>query len=497
MEFPLIRETKKRILRLLILASVLLLSVLSVSFLGRALYHQPVLATIVNLVVVNIQVHDKKTGRPITDLRADDFEIVDGGESVRLLNFRREALGPIALWVVADCLRQKGPRNRGESPDENRTIFDAALKELGVQDSVGVAHWCGNRDEAEIDLTPTIDREKAAAALEAVLRGNTGEQAGRTDPQSMERTFQLLHANSPVYEEGHLPVIVFLRPDDVYVARDDAERLAENILSHTTAMAYDVGRRQAEQPQVSTDAKVSLMPYVSEATGGESFSTKTAAGEALQRIVAGLHARYLLAWYPPVNPNWHEIKVRLTKAAAERYGEVVLTYRSGYSTKGHPGRYSITEKTEVSKAERDSITPEATATSSQPMIPFDADGCTFKNSSQHAEFTLRVSDEPLSWSALPEGNDRSEITVEVAFLSEGGQIFGREVHGFSIVRNKYDGWTRPNQPTVISIVSTIPTDTDHIRFRIRDRATGRMGIFNLPMQKVLDAPKRGMYGVIV
>ena len=495
MEFSPGREPTKRILRLLMPVSVIFLPILAIYFLGRAIHPQPVLATIVNLVVVNVQVHDEKTGKPITDLRAEDFEITDSGEPVRVAYFRSEPKDPIALWVVNDCLRPSELRNRRAPTAENGANFAVALKDLGAQDTVGVAHWCGNHDEVEIDLAPTLDREGASAAVLAGLHGMAGCQPGRTNMQFVEKAFQLLQANLPVLEQGPLPVFVFLRPNQVYVARDDVEGLAEEILSHTTALAYDVGERQAGQRQISSDAKISLMPYLSEATGGESFSKTTSAGEALQRIVAGLQARYLLAWFPPANQNWHEIKVRLTKAAAARYGDVVLTYRSGYSTKRHPSRYTVAEKTELSKAESDSIAPEGIATSSQPLIPFDADGRTFKNSSQHAEFTLRVSDEPLSWSAMPEGNDRSEITVEVAFLSEGGKIFGREVHEFSIVRNKHDGWTRLN-PIVISIVSDIPTDTHRIRFQIRDRATGRMGIFELPMQRVLDAPKRGLYGVI-
>jgi hypothetical protein len=76
MESPPGREVTKRILRLLIAAGVILLSVLTVFRLGSAFHPQPVLATIVNLVVVNVQVHDKETGRSITDLRGKDFEIV-------------------------------------------------------------------------------------------------------------------------------------------------------------------------------------------------------------------------------------------------------------------------------------------------------------------------------------------------------------------------------------------------------------------------------------
>jgi hypothetical protein len=497
MEFCTFREPTKRRLRLLMPACAIFLLVLSVSFLTTAFHPQPVLATIVNLVVVNVQVHDKKTGKPITDLRAEDFKIEDSGESVRPAYFRIEPPDPVALWVVNDCLRPSELKNRREPPAENGAIIEAALKNLGAQDTVGVAHWCGNHDEAEIDLMPTIDRQMGSAAIVAGQNGIASYQEGRMNLQFVEKAFQLLHANSPVLEQGPLPVFVFLRPDQVYVARNDAERLAEGILSHTTAMAYDVGERNPEHPHALSVVEVSLLPYLSAATGGESISTKMPVGEALQRITAGLRARYLLAWFPPVNPNWHEIKVRLTKAAAARYGEVVLTYRSGYSTKRHPSRYAVTEKTEVPKAESESAALETTATLSEPTISFDADGRTFENTSQHAEFTVRVGDEPLSWSAMPEGNDRSEITVEVAFLSEGGTVFGREVHGFSIVRNKYDGWTRINQQIAFSIVSAIPTGTDHIRFQIRDRATGRTGVFDLPMQKVLDAPKRGMYGRIV
>ena len=482
-------------MRFLMLA--IMVSVLSVSFLSRSFHPQPVLATLVNLAVANVQVHDKKTGRPITDLRAEDFEIVDSGEPVRIVYFRSEPNEPVSLWVVNDCLRASDLSNRRETPTEDRAIFDAALKELAAQDRVGVAHWCGDHDEAKIDLAPTIDREKASAALEADPHGVAGSQASRTNLEFVEKAFQRLNANSPVLEEGPLPVFVFLRPDEVYVARDDAERLAKEVLSHTTAIAYDVSDRPAGREQVTLDAKMSLMPYLSEATGGESFLRKTPAVESLQRIVAGLHARYLLAWFPPANQNWHEIKVGLTKAAAERYGEVVLRCRSGYSPKGHPTRYSVTEKLEVTEAERDSIVPEAKRTLGQLAISFNADGATFKNTAQHAEFTLRVDGGQLDWSALREGKDRSEITVGVTFHSKDNKVLESEAHGFFIVRNKNDGWMRLNQPVVIPIVSAIPAGTDHIRFQIRGSATGRMGEFDLPMQKVLDSPKRGMYGVIV
>ena len=67
------------------------------------------------------------------------------------------------------------------------------------------------------------------------------------------RTFQLLHTNGPVLDEvAPLPVIVFLRPAELSVRKSDAKALAQEILSHTRTIVYNVGNKDASEPETSS-----------------------------------------------------------------------------------------------------------------------------------------------------------------------------------------------------------------------------------------------------
>jgi|GEM_PF-4808483 len=459
----------------------------------RAIHPAQVFGNVVNLVVFNLQVNDKKTGGPITDLAAADFDVTDSGEPVRISYFRIDGLDPIAIWFIAGCSPSKDYRNR-QTDSETSASIDRVMKELRAEDSVGVAQMCGS--DAEITLTPTLNRDAAAAALDHALRFVANTRPHGTNLERLRKTLQLLHANLPVSGAAPVPAIVFLRPAEVSVTKRDAETLARDVLSHTTAVVYDVApERRDSHP--SSDAKISLLPYLSEATGGESISADIAAGESLRRVVAGLHSRYVLAWFPPTRDEWHDVTVRLAKEAAEKHGEITLACRSGYSVKPNPVRYSVTEKTEGSKADTPFSEIEAPEGADRSPIAFQANGATYQNTSEVANFTIKLDGDTLDWLVTPESPEESEVTVWLAYFSTEEKILGTEAHEFSVARNKGDDWMRLNQPLELSIVSHIPAGASFVRFRVRENVTGRTGTFDLPMKEVLEAPKHGLYGVIV
>ena len=61
---------------------------------------RPTFRAAVNRVAVAATVRDKK-GRPVTNLRPDDFELFDGGVSRAIIDFRTEQT-PVSLAILAD-----------------------------------------------------------------------------------------------------------------------------------------------------------------------------------------------------------------------------------------------------------------------------------------------------------------------------------------------------------------------------------------------------------
>lgn len=462
-------------------------------FIDRAIHPREVFGTLVNLVVLDVQVNDKKTGRPITDLAAADFDVRDNGEPVHIDYFRRDRPDPIAVWVVVGCSPSNDSRNR-RTDSEPAAPLDGVVKELRAEDSVGVAQMCGS--DAEITLTPTLDRDAASAALDRALRFSANAHSRETNFERLRKTLQLLHANSPVSDAGPVSAIVFLRPAEVSATKRDAEALARDILSHTTAVVYDAGSESSDS-HPSADAKIPLLPYLSKAAGGQLISADIAPGEYLRRVVAGLHSRYVLAWYPPTRGEWHDVAVRLAKEAEEKFGKVTLAFRAGYSAKPSPVRYSVTEKIERLKVDTPFLGIEVPEDTGRSAIAFQADGATYQNTSEVANFAVKLDGDTLDWAATSESPEHSDVTVWLAYFSEDAKTLGTEAHEFSVARNKREDWMRLNQPVELSIVSRIPSGASFVRFHVRENVTGRTGTFDLPMKKVLEAPKHGRYGLIV
>jgi hypothetical protein len=190
------------------------------------------------------------------------------------------------------------------------------------------------------------------------------------------------------------------------------------------------------------------------------------------------HARYLLAYMPPpFDLGWHNIKIKLAAGANRKYGHTQLRYRSGYLGVGNPPRFSVTEVPRGPDYSLDFLqykTSEGAPGGSQ--IPFDVEGATYEGSSRSSRLTLKLSDDSsLSWTELPDGNCCSGVTVVIAFLSAQGEVLGRTVRAFEIIRRRNDSWTRPNQRIVIDNYLQYPAGAHRIRFIIRDDATGRVG----------------------
>jgi hypothetical protein len=454
-----------------------------------------VLATRVNLAVVRVLAQDKNTGAPLDDLRAEDFEVFDNDQPARIAVFRYASssdLEPIALWLVAECPQKKGSEDNPSILNSDTDFLTSASKQLNPEDTIGVAHWCSERDEGGIKLAATSDRHAAEVALEAAFRRGPGELHKPIKDGGFQKMLSLIHSQTPPSDLGPRPVIVFLGPDAADVPRDEASRLARDVLSNTSLVIYGV-RGGILPTAVSTSAsRVPLISYLSKETGGQVLSAKKGKlGEALENVVKGLRTQYVLAFMPPAfNGEWHTVRVQLTASAIQKHPTASLRYRSGYPIRGFPPRYTVSEiQSEGQHSSDSSFSQLLEKPATDAEIAFEAEGATYEGSEAIARFTLKVGDERLSWAEQADGSYRSEITLATAFLSARGEAIRQKMQSYKIARSKNDSWTPLNERIIITSYLNYPANADHIRFVIRDDSSRRIGIQELPMRKVLGAPK--------
>jgi hypothetical protein len=453
---------------------------------------ETILGTYVNLLAVNVLVLAKNTGMPLTDLRNEDFEIFNDGHLVRasvFINGLSSNGQPLALWLVAECPQKASDNHSSSSLAGKVDSLKSALEKLNARDTVGVAHWCGDKEEAKIDLAPTQDREALVQTLRAVLQQDPVELNQSTSNRGVQKVLQLIHANTSNAQTSPFTAIVFWDWDEIAVSKDSAESMAKDVISHASFSIFEINQNRPPAVNFDSSLQVSLIEYLTRETGGQVLAAGRDMGwEPLEKIIVRTHSRYLIGVFaPPLDGKWHALKVKLAEAAILKYGEAELRYHSGYSGAGTPPRYSVSETPQEGENSLDSSLSTAIgASATKAEIRFEAEGAAYEGLSERAQFTLKVDGEPLSWTALGDGNDGSKISILTAFLSAQGEMMEGKVRRYEVVRRKNDAWTIP---IVISIHSEFPAGADRIRFVIRDDATGRIGIQDLAMRKVLDAPK--------
>jgi len=452
-----------------------------------------VLATRVNLAVVTILAQDKNTGKPLEGLSAEDFEVFDNGESARISVFRHGSepgVEPVTLWLVTECPQKD--REENVSTSFSAGFLEPALKELNSQDKIGIAHWCRRKGESGIDLAATEGHRAAEAALNAVMKGMPRKSHKSSGVDALQEILSLIHRQTSSSGLDPRPVIVFLGSHGVGLLQEEAANLAKEVISHTSLTVYAINQR-ASRVVFSSASQLSPMVPFCEETGGQVLSTKRANwGDALGQIVNGFHSRYEIAFLPPtLDRGWHTVRIKLTDTAIRKHGPAILRYRSSYFGGGTPLRYSITEVSRGPDYSLDSSLSQAVKEAGGASeIAFDVEGATYEGPSKTAKLSLTLGDDgPLSWAPMPNRNHRSEITILIVFLSPQGEVIERKIKAYEIMRRPTDSWTLLNQRVIIDSFVEYPADADRVRFVIRDDATGRSGTQDVPMRRILDAPK--------
>jgi len=288
----------------------------------------------VQLVMVDVQVTEKGTGRVLELLGPKDFEIYDEGGRQEIREFHFETTPVDIVFLIYG-------RPPGWWPGTGNDLgkgLNAAAEQLRAGDRGAVLR---SNSEGKIDLAMTDDKEKVRAAL---LRARY--------PPEYDR----------LYDAVNLATKLFSRPKDparrraIVAITDDFERgskikidplitellevdstLNEVILVPGPPPSRQVGvSGPMGKPTISSKiggsprTGASLRDAV-QATGGEAIP-----GDLLQErfpeLIQRIRFRYLLGFYaePTARREFHRIEVRLTPEAQKQCPNALIRARRGY-----------------------------------------------------------------------------------------------------------------------------------------------------------------------
>lgn len=258
----------------------------------------------VALVRVDVLASDK--GRPLTGLRADDFEILDNGV-VQQPEFVT-ATGGITVVAAIDTSRSV----TGKALDDLVGATRALVGGLKPGDSTGLITF-----SQRVSLrVPVTARDPGAALVDAAL------DALRADGGTAVRDALFAGLMLAARDVGRSLLLVFT--DGTDSASWLSQRALEDSVSRSEVVVYIVVS--------GPNPDAAFLQKIADISGGQLFRAGSSQlTEHFERILAEFRRRYVLA-YEPQNvrrdDGWHTLKVRLKSKAGS------VKARAGYFAAG-------------------------------------------------------------------------------------------------------------------------------------------------------------------
>ncbi len=258
----------------------------------------------VALVRVDVLASDK--GRPLTGLRADDFEILDNGV-VQHPEFVTAA-GGITVVAALDTSRSVD----GKALDDLVGATRALVGGLKPADSAGLITF-----SQRVSLrVPVTARDRGAVLVEGAL------DALRADGGTAVRDAVFAGLTLAARDVGRSLLLVFT--DGTDSASWLSQRALEDSVSRSEVVVYVVVG--------GTNPDAAFLQKVADISGGQLFRAESSQlTEHFGRILEEFRQRYVLAFEPQNvrrDDGWHTLKVRLKSKAGS------VKARAGYFAAG-------------------------------------------------------------------------------------------------------------------------------------------------------------------
>lgn len=271
---------------------------------GQQPTDRPQFSSGVTQVEVYATVTDRE-GRPVTDLRASDFVVLEDDVAQTITTFAGGDF-PASVALAID----RSFSMKGTPLTMARTAGRAFLGSLKPSDRVMVISISG---DVEVLAPLDADRSAAAKVLESL------------DPWSTTSLHDALIRSIDLLEDerGRRAIVVLSDGVDRYSQARAVDVL--NRARRSDVLMYPIAIARTRPP---------LFPELAALTGGRSFHLRDPKElqSTLQTIAEDLRSQYLLGYAPSRlaengTPGWRSITVRVTRP------DVVVRARSGYSAR--------------------------------------------------------------------------------------------------------------------------------------------------------------------
>lgn len=300
------------------------------------------------LVLVDVQVLQKKTGSAVTQLQRQDFEVYEDGVQQRVAFLTRDELplSVVFLFDLTDSVRPVLQQLADGALD--------ALQHLKPEDEVAVMVYAAS---AKLLQGFTQDRTLAAAAIERASRMKSDAAAFFN-----EGVFQAAHETQKETQAHSRRVIIWLTdnvpniPDETTRRQYGRSIAASDLHTGQDALkeVFETGTTVCaivERSEVSDDADMvynddpllllfrrqnppgDVYKYADESGGMVLDSVRRRASEKLAAMIDAIRARYTLGYAPSTRQpdgKFCRVEVDVTPETEEREGKLIVRAMYGY-----------------------------------------------------------------------------------------------------------------------------------------------------------------------
>jgi VWFA-related protein len=322
------------------LRALVLAAVLPTAFLCRMQCQQmgedgPTIRVNVQLVQLDVQVAQKKTGRTVGSLTKDDFQVYEDGVRQQISQLSQNQL-PLSVVLLFDLTYSVQPVLKPLAAGARE-----ALNHLKPEDEVAVMVYAAS---AQLLQDFTTDREKAVAAIEKASEMGSGDAAFFNEA-IFQASAQLGKAKNPqsrrtiIWLTDNVPNI----PSEHEHSEKDALREAfetgtviSTLLERSAISDFFIAtfsKNPMFAPSRKHNPPGNVYKYA-ESTGGDVMtSSKEDVSAKLAKLIDQIRTRYTLGYYPSVNQpkdKFCELKVQISPEAQKREGTVIVRTKKGY-----------------------------------------------------------------------------------------------------------------------------------------------------------------------
>lgn len=289
----------------------------------------------VDLVQLDAQVREKRTGRLVGSLTKDDFQLYEDGVQQQIAELSRDQL-PLSVLLLFDLTESVQPVLKPLAAGAMQ-----ALQHLKPEDEVAVMVYAAT---GQLLQDFTTDRQLIVSAIEKASEMTSGEDAF-FNQAIFEASARLAKANNPKSRR----TIIWLTDNvpNIPGASQHSEKEAFQRTFETGAVISALLERSGMSdffiaaytknpvfaPFRMKDPPGDVYKYA-ERTGGEVMkSSKEDVSTKLAQLIDQIRTRYTIGYHPSVNQpegKFCEIKIQIWKQTEKRTGPLLVRTKQGY-----------------------------------------------------------------------------------------------------------------------------------------------------------------------